>query len=313
MPNETFIGIDISKEQLDVHVLPKAVHFTCDNNASGIEFLISRLQEESPAVIIMEASGGHEITLAAELGAAGLPLAIVNPRQVRDFARGIGKLAKTDAIDAFVLARFGETNRPEPQAIPTDEQKQIKELVTRRRQLVALRASENHCYHSARSTRVQQSIRTILAAIGRELEDIDRDIDDLIKSSPVWREKEHLLRTFKGVGPVTARIVVAKLPELGKVNRQEISCLVGLAPLNKDSGKMRGRRMIAGGRKEIRNALYMAAVSAIKHNKLIKPFYERLISSGKAYKVAVVACMRKMLIILNAMVRENQPFQVISP
>jgi transposase len=313
MLNETFIGIDISKEQLDVHVLPKAVHFTCQNDASGIEFLVSRLQEENPALIIMEASGGHEITLAAELGAAGLPLAIVNPRQVRDFARGIGKLAKTDAIDAFVLARFGETNRPEPQPIPTDEQKQIKELVTRRRQLVALRVSEKHRIHSARSTRVQQSIRTVLATIAGELEAIDRDIDDLIRNSPVWREKEQLLRTFKGVGPVTARIVVAKLPELGKVDRQEIACLVGLAPLNKDSGKMRGKRMITGGRKEVRDALYMAAVCAIRHNKLMKPFYERLTKAGKAYKVAIVACMRKMLVILNAMVRENQPFQVISP
>jgi transposase len=313
MRSETFIGIDISKEQLDVYVLPRAVHFSCKNDSSGIESLVSRLQGEDPAVIIMEASGGHEITVAAELGAAGLPLAIVNPRQVRDFARGIGKLAKTDAIDAFVLARFGETNRPEPQAIPTAEQKQIKELVTRRRQLVGLRASEKQRRHSARSTRVQQSIRTVMATIERELEDIDRDIDDLIRNSPVWREREQLLRTFKGVGPVTARIVVAKLPELGKIDRQEISCLVGLAPLNKDSGKMRGKRMISGGRKEVRDALYMAAVSAIKHNKLIKPFYERLIKAGKAYKVAMVACMRKILVILNAMVRKNQPFQVISP
>jgi transposase len=303
MPNKTFIGIDISKEQLDVHVLPGDVHFTCRNDASGIESLISHLQEENPAVIIMEASGGHEITVAAELGVAGLPLAIVNPRQVRDFARGIGKLAKTDAIDAFVLARFGETNRPEPQPIPTDEQKQIKELVTRRRQLVGLRASEKNRFHSAHSARVQNSIRKVMVTIERELADIDQDIDDLIRNSPVWREKEQLLRTFKGVGPVTARILVAKLPELGKVNRQEISCLVGLAPLNKDSGKMRGKRMITGGRKEVRDALYMAAVSAIKHNQLIKPFYERLIKAGKAYKVAMVACMRKILVILNAMAR----------
>lgn len=313
MLEETFVGIDVAKDQLDVHVLPKAAHFTTNNDVNGIAVLIARLREENPSVIIMEASGGYETTLAAELGAAGLPVAIVNPRQVRDFARGIGKLAKTDAIDAFVLARFGETNRPEPKPLPTDEQQQIKELVTRRRQLVALRASEKTRRHSARSTRVQQSIRTVMATIERELGDIDRDIDDLIRNSPVWREKEQLLRTFKGVGPVTARIVVAKLPELGKVDRQEIACLVGLAPLNKDSGKMRGKRMITGGRKEIRDALYMAAVCAIRHNKLIKPFYERLTKAGKAYKVAIVACMRKMLIILNAMVRKNQPFQEISP
>lgn len=313
MLKETFIGIDVAQDQLDVHVLPKAVHFTCPYDTNGIGSLVSRLQEEHPTMIIMEASGGYEMTLAAELAAAGLPVAVVNPRQVRDFARGIGKLAKTDKIDAFVLARFGETNRPEPQAIPTDEEKQIKELVTRRRQLVGLRASEKNRRHSARSMRVRQSIDTIMTALDRELAQIDRDIDDLIRNSPIWREEEKLLRTFKGVGPVVSRTVLAKLPELGKLDRQEIACLVGLAPLNKDSGKMRGRRMISGGRKDVRDALYMAALSAVNHNKVIKPFYERLMKAGKLYKVAMTACMRKILVILNAMVRENRPFQVVSP
>jgi transposase len=311
MRKETFVGIDIAKDQLDVYVLPEAVHFTCQHDASGIASLVFRLQGEDPTMIIMEATGGYEITLAAELEAGGLPVAIVNPRQVRDFARGIGKLAKTDKIDALVLARFGETNRPEPQALPTDEQKQIKELVTRRRQLVGLRASEKNRRHSARSIRVQQSIHTVITTLDREIEEIDRDINDLIRNSPLWLEQEQLLKTFKGVGPVVSRIVVAKLPELGKLDRQKIACLVGLAPLNKDSGKMRGKRMISGGRKDVRDALYMAALSAIKHNKVIKPFYERLIQAGKVYNVAMTACMRKILVILNAMAREKRPFQVV--
>ncbi len=310
MPKETFVGIDIAKDQLDVHVLPKAVHFTCEHDANGIASLLSRLQKEDPTVIIMEATGGYEITLAAELSVAGLPVAIVNPRQVRDFARGIGKLAKTDAIDAFVLARFGETNRPEPQPIPTDQEKQVKELVTRRRQLVDLRASEKNRRHSARSPRVRQSIDTVITTLDREIAEVDTDIDDLIRNSPLWREEEKLLKTFKGVGPVVSRIVLAKLPELGKLDRQEIACLVGLAPLNKDSGKMRGKRMISGGRKDVRDALYMAALSAIKHNKIIKPFYERLMKAGKLFKVAITACMRKILIILNAMVKTKRPFQI---
>jgi len=309
MPEETFVGIDVAKDQLDVHVLPRGVHFTCENDAKGIASLVSRLQQENPAVIIMEATGGHEINVAAELGAVGLPVAIVNPRQVRDFARGIRKLAKTDAIDAFVLARFGQTNKPEPQPIPTDQEKQIKQLVTRRRQLVDMRASEKNRRYSARSQRVEQSIDTVIATLDREIAKVDKDIDDLIRNSPLWREEEKLLRTFKGIGPVVSRIILAKLPELGKLNRQEVACLVGLAPLNKDSGKMRGKRMISGGRKEIRDALHMAALSAIKHNKIIKPFYERLMKAGKLFKVAITACMRKMLIILNAMVKNKAPFQ----
>jgi len=310
MRKETFVGIDVAQDQLDVHVLPEAVHFTCPYDANGIASLVSRLRQKHPTVIIMEASGGYEITLAAELGAAGLPVAVVNPRQVRDFARGIGKLAKTDKIDAFVLARFGETNRPEPQAMPTDEQSQIKELVTRRRQLVALRTSEKNRRHSARSMRVRQSIDIIITTLDRELAEIDKDIDDLIRNSPLWREQEELLKTFKGVGPVVSRTLLAKLPELGKLDRQEIACLVGLAPLNKDSGKMRGKRMISGGRKDVRDILYMAAVSAVHHNEVIKPFYERLVKAGKIFKVAITACMRKILVILNAMVKTKRPFHI---
>lgn len=312
MHKEVFVGIDISKDRLDVHLLPEGVHFAVKNDAEGIASLIRRLQEEAPTIIIMEASGGYEISVAAELGSVNLPVAIVNPRQVRDFAKGIGKLAKTDAIDAHVLARFAETIRPEPQPLSTEEEKQIKELVTRRKQLVDLRASEKNRLHRARSTRVRHSIQTVIAALDQEIRDIEQNIDNIIKGSPLWREKEDLLKTFKGVGSTTAMTIVAKLPELGETGRQKISCLVGIAPLNKDSGKMRGKRMITGGRADVRSALYMVAISAIKCNPVIKPFYQRLIEAGKPFKVAIVACMRKILVILNAMIRDKRPFQVVS-
>ena len=311
MHEDGFCGIDISQDQLDAHVLPKGVHTTVKNDAQGIASLIALLQQENLTVIVMEATGGYEVTVAAELGAAGLPVAIVNPGQVRDFARGIGKLAKTDAIDAYVLARFAETVRPEPKPLPTEDEKQIKEFVTRRRQLVDLRASEKNRLHRARSMRVRHSIKTVIAALDQEIQDIDKEIDDLIRKSPVWRENEELLETFTGVGSVTARTLLAKLPELGETDRQKIGCLVGLAPLNKDSGKKRGKRMIAGGRADVRTALYMAAVTAIKWNPVIKPFYQRLIAAGKPFKVAIVACMRKILVILNSMIKKRQPFQTV--
>jgi transposase len=310
MSEEVFVGIDIAQAQLDVHLLPGDAHVACANDATGIASLITRLQSEKPTVVVMEASGGYEITLAAELGAAGLPVAIVNPRQVRDFARGIGKLAKTDAIDAYVLARFAQTIRPVAKPLPTEDEQQLKELVTRHRQLVDLRAAEKNRLHRARSNRVRQSIRAIITALDRELEEIDRDTDDLVKKSPLWREEEDLLRTFKGIGRVTSDTLIAKLPELGRVNNRKITCLVGLAPLNKDSGKSRGKRVISGGRADVRSALYMAAVCAIRHNPVIKAFYQRLTThGGKSFKQAIVACMRKILVILNSMMRTKRPFQ----
>jgi transposase len=309
MHEEVFVGVDISKDRLDVHLLPKGEHKAVKNDAEGIASFITLLQEEKPTIIVMEASGGYEVKVAAELGAACLPVAIVNPRQVRDFARAIGKLAKTDAIDAYVLARFAEAIRPAAQALPTEDEKQIKELVTRRKQLVDLRASEKNHFHRARSTGVRQSIQRVITTLDQEIRDIDKNIDDIIKRSPLWRDKEDLLKTFKGVGPATVKTLVAKLPELGEVGRQPIGCLVGLAPLNKDSGKTRGKRMISGGRADVRSALYMVAISAIRCNPVIKPFYQRLTEAGKPFKVAIVACMRKILIILNAMLRDKRPFQ----
>jgi len=292
-------------------VLPQGDAFTYQNDANSIEKLVRRLRKVAPKVIVMEASGGFEIPLAAELGAANLPLAIVNPRQVRDFARGIGKLAKTDAIDAYVLANFAQTNKIEPRPLPSEEEQLIKDLVRRRQQLISLRATEKNRLHRVRSKPVRESILVVIQTLDEQIRNIDHDLDNILRSSPLWREKEDLLKSFSGVGPVTARTLLALLPELGKANRQQIAALVGLAPLNRDSGKMRGTRMIAGGRTDVRNALYMAAVSASKHNSTIKAFYERLRQAGKPAKVALTACMRRMLVILNAMIKAKRPFEVL--
>lgn len=311
MHEEVFVGIDIAQETLDVHVLPPGDGLKYQNDSDGIGKLIKHLRKVAPTVIVMEASGGFETSLAAELGAANLPLAIVNPRQVRDFARGVGKLAKTDAIDAYVLARFAQTNKIEPKPLPSEEEQLIKDLVKRRQQLVNLRTGEKHRFHRARSKPVRESISVVIKTLDDQIRNIDHDLDDMLKSSPLWREKEDLLRSFTGVGPVTARTLLALLPELGTANRQQIAALAGLAPLNRDSGKMRGKRMIAGGRTQVRNTLYMAAVSASKHNGTIKAFYARLTQAGKPAKVALTACMRRMLVILNAIVKTKRPFEVL--
>ena len=310
MHEEVFVGIDIAQETLDVHVLPQGDGRKYQNDSDGIGKLIKHLRRVAPTVIVMEASGGFETSLAAELGAANLPLAIVNPRQVRDFARGVGKLAKTDAIDAYVLARFAQTNKIEPRPLPSEEEQLIKDLVKRRQQLVSLRTAEKHRLHRAHSKPVRESISVVIKTLDDQIRNIDHDLDDMLKSSPLWREKEDLLRSFTGVGPVTARTLMALLPELGTANRQQIAALAGLAPLNRDSGKMRGKRMIAGGRTQVRNTLYMAAVSASKHNSTIKAFYARLTQAGKPAKVALTACMRRILVILNAIVKTKRTFEV---
>lgn len=312
MPEEVYIGIDVAQDRLDVHTLPQDTGFSCKNDPKGIRSLIERLKREAPLVIVMEASGGLENDTAVELGIAGLPVAVVNPRQVRDFARGIGKSAKTDKIDAYVLASFARTNKVEPKPLPSETEQLFKDLVRRRRQLVDLRASEKNRLRRVRSQPVRDSILVVIRTLDEQIRTIDRDLGDILKDSPLWREKEELLKTFNGIGPVTARTLIALLPELGHANRQQITALVGLAPLNRDSGKMRGRRMIAGGRSDVRNALYMAAVSSIKHNRKIKTFYNRLIQAGKPVKVALTACMRKILIILNAMMKAKLSFGELS-
>jgi transposase len=232
VPQEVFIGIDVAQDRLDVHTLPQDTRFSCKNDPKGFKSLIERLKKEAPLVIVMEATGGLENDAVIELGIAGMPVAVVNPRQVRDFARGIGKLAKTDKIDAYVLASFAQTNKVEPKPLPSESEQLLKDLVRRRRQLVDLRASEKNRLRRVRSQPVRDSILVVIRTLDEQIENTDRDLGDILKNSPLWREKEELLQSFNGIGPVTARTLIALLPELGHANRQQITALVGLAPLN---------------------------------------------------------------------------------
>lgn len=309
MSEDVFVGIDISKDRLDVHVLPTQERCTYEHDTKGIASLVKRLKKRAPVLIVLEATGGYETALAASLSAAHLPAAVVNPRHVRSFARAMGKLAKTDSIDAYVLARFAEAVRPQVRPMFTEQERAIKELVARRRQLVNLRTREkNHLSHAS-SSLVRESIELLIRAIDQQIEKIDRDLDDMIKNSPVWLDKVQILESAQGIGSTTARGLLAHLPELGRINRRQIASLVGVAPLNRDSGTLRGKRAIHGGRAPVRTMLYMATLAAIRYNKTIKAFYQRLRATGKAPKVAIVACMRKLLLILNAMVKTKQPYR----
>jgi transposase len=307
-----FVGIDIAKDSLDIHLLPSGVRFSCRNTADDLDALVERLKKEVPALIVMEATGGYEVILAAEFASAGLPVAVVNPKQARNFARALGKQAKTDSIDAYVLARFAQDMRPPVRPILNQEEQAIKELVARRRQLVLQRASEKNRLHHARSELVLQSIQRIIMALNQEIRSIDQDLDTTIKNSSIWSQKEEILLSVPGVGPVTARTLIADLAPLGEASRAEITSLAGLAPFNRDSGIMRGKRSIMGGRQSVRKALYMAAITGVKRNERLRAFYQRLVASGKPFKVAIVACMRKLLVILNAMIREKIMYQELS-
>lgn len=311
MSDKVFVGIDIAEATLDVHVLPGDDRFSCTHDAEGVARLIERLKQMTLGVIVLEATGGFEVVLASELAAAGFPVAVVNPQQPRAFAKAIGRLAKTDRIDAYVLARFAEAVKPPIRPLPTDDERLLKELVSRRHQLMGLRTAEKNRLHRVSSPRVAESIREVLHTLDLQIKRIEQDLRKSITKTPIWREKEKLYQSAKGIGSITAMTLVVLMPELGRLTGREISSLAGVAPFNRDSGKMRGKRMIKGGRAPVRKALYMAAMSAKQHNKTIKPFYERLIKAGKPFKVAMVACMRKLLIILNAMAKKNRPFQEI--
>lgn len=311
--NNIFIGIDIAKDSFDIHVKPTGERWTCSSDSPGMDETVNRLRELDPAGIVLEATGGLELHPAAALSSAGLPVAIVNPRQVRDFARALGTLAKTDRIDAEVIALFAEKVRPEPRPMPSDAEQALRELVTRHRQLVDMRTMESNRQHRSRARQVTDSIDTHITYIASEIKAIDREIKQFIRKSPVWRAKENLLKSVPGIGDGTAAMLMAALPELGTLNRRQIAALVGLAPMNRDSGTLRGRRMITGGRAAIRCGLYMPTLTAIKCNPRIKQYYDRLISNGKPFKVALTACMRKLITMLNAIVRENQPWRPIIP
>ncbi len=304
-----YVGIDVSKAELEVAVGGEA--WTIPNDESGIETLLERLSERTPELVVLEATGGYETAAVASLAEAGLPVVVANPRQVRDFARATGKLAKTDRIDARVLALFAERIRPQVRALPDEEAQELTALLARRRQLIEMMVAEKHRVTMAPKT-VRKGIRQHIEWLKRQLKSVDSDLERRIKESPVWRAKEDLLRSVPGVGPVVSRTLIGDLPELGHLSRREIAALAGVAPLNRDSGTLRGKRMVWGGRRTVRVALYMAALTASQRNPVIREFYERLRERGKPPKVALTACMRKLLVILNAMVRDGVPWDTTS-
>jgi transposase len=300
-----FIGIDVAKAHLDVAVRSGPDAWQVKNEEAGIASLVARLQELAPELIVCEATGGYESALVAALAAAQLPIVVVNPRQVRDFAKAVGRLAKTDAIDASILALFAERVRPEPREIKSEEIEEFEALLTRRRQLIEMITAERNRSGITRAVAVKKRIQKHLSWLERELGTIDHDLDQAIQDTPLWRAKEDLLRSVPGVGPILSRTLIAELPELGRLTHRQIAALVGVAPLNRDSGTFRGKRMVWGGRAPVRAVLFMGALVAKQHNPVIRAFYERLLEKGKPKKVALVACMRKLLMILNSMLRNG--------
>jgi transposase len=305
----SFVGIDVSKVRLDVHVRPSGQTFAVGRHGQALEQLVDDLRILAPALIVLEATGGFEIVVAAALAGAALPIAVVNPRQIRDFARATGRLAKTDALDAQVIALFAERIRPEPRPVANADRQTLAELVARRRQVVEMIGMETNRLHQARNPRVQRMLKATLKTLKVQLAELDRDIDDTIKRSPVWRAADDLLTSVPGVGDVTAHTLIADLPELGLLDRRRIAALVGVAPVNRDSGQMRGKRTIAGGRADVRHALYMATLSATRWNPVISQHYRNLVKRGRPKKVALVACMRRLLGILNAIIRTKTSWQ----
>lgn len=304
-----YVGIDVSKERLDVAFRPSVEHRWFANDPAGIESLVSHLLEERPALVVLESSGGYERPAAVAVAAAGLAVAVVNPRQARDFARATGRLAKTDRLDAGSLARFAEALKPEPRPLPDEEALLLGEIPDRRRQLLSMLVAENNRLRATASEPVRKRIAAHVRWLEKELSRADRDLEEAIEASPTWRENEALLRSVPGVGPVLARTLLAELPELGTLTHRRLSALVGVAQFSFDSGTLRGRRMIWGGRARVRATLYMASLVASKHNPAVREFYERLVAAGKPKKVALVACMRKLLSILNAVMRDRTPWR----
>ena len=306
MDQPIFVGIDVAKDHLDVHLLPSGSASSCANNARDARALAADLARQQPALVVLEATGGYERLVVRCLVAAGLPVAVANPRQVRDFARSTGRLAKTDKIDAAIIARFAQAVKPKVRHLPNEQEQALKDLLARRQQLMDMRVAEANRMQQAHSTRIRRSIQSVIDAVNAQIKQLDDGIDRTIKDSPIWCEKQDLLLSVPGIGPATSRTLLASLPELGRLNRRQIASLVGLAPINRDSGQMRGHRTIWGGRAAVRSALYMAAFASTRHNPVIGAFYHRLRAQGKPYKVAITACMRKLLLILNAIVKTKQ-------
>lgn len=304
-----FIGIDVSKDRLDVHAHPSGESFAVARNGAGVAELVGRLRALGPKLIAVEATGGFETVVVAALASEALPVVVVNPAQVRHYAQALGKRAKTDPIDAAVIARFAEATKPAVRALPDEKTRQLGDLVARRRQIVEMMGAEGQREARAVDKRVQKSIARLRKALEKALADIDAEIDDNVRGSPLWAEKEDLLASVPGVGPVVARTLIAEMPELGTLDRRQIAALAGLAPYTRQSGQWKGKSLIGGGRKSVRSVLFMAALVAARHNPQLKAFRDRLVAAGKPKLVAAVATARKLLTMLNAIVRDGQPWR----
>ena len=304
---DCYIGIDVAKATLDIAAVPGGETWAVTNDDAGLQELVPRLLALTQKLVVLEATGGIESAMVAALAKAGIPVVVANPRQVRDFAKALGRLAKTDALDAAILAEFAQRVRPEPRALPDETTQLLDSLLTRRRQLIDMLTAERNRLGFARAP-VKRDLLQHIRWLEKRLGDVDNDLHDVLRTSPLYQAKITLLQSVPGVGPITALTLVAALPELGRLSRREIAALVGVAPLNRDSGTLRGKRLIWGGRAPVRAALYMAAFAGVRWNPVLRQFYTRLRAAGKPFKVAVTACMRKLLTILNAMMQHQQPW-----
>jgi transposase len=306
---DVVVGIDVSKDRLDVHALSVAESFFVNNDHAGIEALAVRLCGMNAQIVALEATGGYEMLAVAGLSSAGLAVIVVNPAQVRSYANALGKRAKTDPIDAAVIAAFVAATKPQIRPLRDEESEAFSAIVSRRRQIVQMITAEENRSRMAQTKETQKSIKRLLAALRRELESLDEDLDGRIRKSPLWRVREALLTSVPGVGPTTARTLMAEMPELGTLDRRQIASLAGIAPFTRQSGKWRGKSFIGGGRGKVRAVLFMAALVAARHNPVLKAFRDRLVAAGKPKIVAIVATMRKLLTILNAIIRDAKPWQ----
>ena len=306
---ETYIGIDVAKRFFDLHDLAEEKHQRFDNNRQGITACVKHLKKRRPALIVMENTGGYEMDLAVALHSFGLPVAVVNAKRIRDFARATGQLAKTDAIDAWIIAQYAAKLQPVPQGVWDEQTRTIKALVARRKQLVQMRTAEKNRLEHVGDQAIGRSIAAVIRTIERELAKVEQNLHDHITRTPELQQKTDQLKSVPGIGDTTAMMLVAEVPELGRLNRRQIAALIGVAPINRDSGTFRGKRMTGGGRRGVRTRLYMPTLVAIRFNPVIRDFYQRLVNTGKSKMTAVVACMRKLLTILNAMLAKNQSWR----
>jgi transposase len=305
----TYVGVDVSKDRLDIHVLPEGETFAVARDSKGLAELVERMGTLGPERIAVEATGGFETVVAAALAGASLPVVVVNPAQVRHFAQALGRRAKTDPIDALMIARFVEATKPDLRELPDEATQLLADLVARRRQIIEMIVAERNREKRVAVKRIRKSIARLIAALEKELAEIDAEIDAGVRGSPAWRDKEDLLASVPGVGPITARTLIAELPELGTLEGKRIASLAGLAPFTRQSGQWKGKAMIGGGRPTVRSALFLAALSAARHNPVLKIFRDRKVAEGKPKMVALIAVARKLLTILNAILRDKQPWR----